>query len=82
MRAALAFVRGAERSGVLPEVARVQIELYGSLALTGIGHGTDAAVLAGLSGEAPPTVFAPDRFADIVSAADAGKLSLAGNATR
>jgi L-serine dehydratase len=36
--------------------ARVLVELYGSLALTGIGHGTDRAILLGLSGEAPDTV--------------------------
>ncbi len=77
MRAALAFVRGVERAGTLPEVARVQVDLYGSLALTGIGHGTDAAVLAGLSGEAPDSV-APERFAGIVKAAADGTLSLAG----
>jgi L-serine dehydratase len=77
MRAALAFLRGVERAGALPATARVQIDLYGSLALTGVGHGTDAAVLAGLSGEAPDSV-APERFAAIVTSAAEGKLSLAG----
>ena len=77
MRAALSFVRGVERSGLLHEVARVQVDLYGSLALTGIGHGTDAAVFAGLSGEVPDSV-APDRFAGIVSFAAQGLLLLAG----
>ena len=54
MRAALRFVRalGAE----LDRVVRVQAELYGSLAHTGIGHGTNRAVLLGLSGEAPDTI--------------------------
>ena len=37
-------------------VARVQTELFGSLALTGHGHATDRAVLLGLSGEAPETI--------------------------
>ena len=53
MRAALRFVRE------LPDVTavmRVQVELYGSLAHTGIGHGTDRAILLGLSGEQPDTV--------------------------
>ena len=40
----------------LGDVARVQIELFGSLALTGIGHGTDTAVLLGLLGELPELV--------------------------
>ena len=34
----------------LESVARVRVELYGSLALTGIGHGVHRAVLLGLSG--------------------------------
>ena len=37
-------------------VARVKVELFGSLALTGHGHQTDRAVLLGLSGEVPDTV--------------------------
>jgi L-serine dehydratase len=35
------------------EIARVQVELYGSLALTGIGHATDIAILVGLAGCLP-----------------------------
>src|ERR1700761_7672951 len=78
MRAALAFVRGLERSGALAQTDRMQVELYGSLALTGIGHGTDTAVLAGLAGEAPDTID-PAVFAEIVRCATAGALSLAGS---
>jgi L-serine dehydratase len=51
MRAALRFAQSLEESGLLDKVAAVQAELYGSLALTGLGHGTDRAVLLGLSGE-------------------------------
>src|SRR5215467_168313 len=39
-----------------PIVARVQVELFGSLALTGLGHATDRAILLGLSGEEPETI--------------------------
>jgi L-serine dehydratase len=56
MRAALRFVR---ELGWIPEFSktvRVQVDLYGSLALTGIGHGTDRAVLLGLWGLAPDAV--------------------------
>jgi L-serine dehydratase len=56
MRAALRFVTGLESSGQLTHTASVVVHLYGSLALTGIGHGTDRAVLLGLLGEAPDTV--------------------------
>jgi len=37
-------------------VARIQVDLFGSLALTGRGHGTDRAVILGLAGYAPDTV--------------------------
>ncbi len=56
MRAALRFVAEQEENGILHNVSRVRAELYGSLALTGIGHGTDRAVLLGLSGEEPQRV--------------------------
>jgi L-serine dehydratase len=53
MRAAIDFV---ERLGERAEqVKKLRIELLGSLAATGWGHGTDRAVLAGLSGLAPDT---------------------------
>jgi len=56
MRAALAFVRTLAKKNLLEQVRRVQTDLYGSLALTGHGHGTDRALLLGLSGELPDEV--------------------------
>lgn len=56
MRAALMFAQGLERDGLLPRVASVKAELYGSLGATGKGHGTDKGVILGLMGEAPDTV--------------------------
>jgi L-serine dehydratase len=56
MRAALRFVRELETAGLLAKTGRVTVDLYGSLALTGKGHGTDRAVLLGLMGEAPDAV--------------------------
>src|SRR4051794_14975286 len=56
MRAARELVLGLERDGLLAEVEQVAVRLYGSLALTGAGHGTDRAVLAGLEGAEPETV--------------------------
>ncbi|MGH8444824.1 MAG: L-serine ammonia-lyase [Solimonas sp.] len=53
MRAALAFVTALRDEGLRGRTARVCVELYGSLALTGIGHGTDRAVLLGLAGLSP-----------------------------
>lgn len=56
MRAALLFAQGLERDGLLPAVASLRCELYGSLGATGKGHGTDKGVMLGLMGEAPDTV--------------------------
>jgi L-serine dehydratase len=54
MRAALRFVRELTARGEFGSAIRV--DLYGSLALTGIGHGTDRAVMMGLLEESPDTV--------------------------
>jgi len=56
MRAALRFAQSLDQRGRLADVAHVTVDLYGSLALTGHGHGTDRAILLGLAGEAPDTV--------------------------
>jgi L-serine dehydratase len=56
MRAARRFALELDTAGVLGRVAEVRVELYGSLALTGRGHGTDRAVLLGLSGEEAATI--------------------------
>ncbi len=54
MRAAARFVeRRLREPGLLPQVARIRAEVYGSLALTGRGHGTDKALLMGLEGHLP-----------------------------
>src|SRR5471030_1801568 len=54
-RAAQQFVQMLEGRHVLPNVEQVKILLYGSLAKTGRGHGTDIAILLGLSGDDPVT---------------------------
>lgn len=58
MKAAKKFVDGLNGKGpdVLSKTNRIKIELFGSLAYTGKGHGTDKAVLLGLEGESPETV--------------------------
>ncbi|MCG2581766.1 MAG: L-serine ammonia-lyase [Marinobacter sp.] len=56
MQAARRFVRGLKKAGGLTDVARVDIQLYGSLGATGKGHGTGPAVLLGLEGHSPDTV--------------------------
>lgn len=54
-RAAQQFVQLLEQQQVLSLVSGVKILLYGSLAKTGKGHGTDIAILLGLSGDDPVT---------------------------
>jgi L-serine dehydratase len=56
MRAARDFVTALDRNGRLDQVARLATELYGSLALTGRGHGTDRAIILGILGELPDQV--------------------------
>jgi len=56
MRAACRFARELDQNGKLDGVERMQVDLYGSLALTGLGHGTDRAVLLGLAGNEPASI--------------------------
>jgi L-serine dehydratase len=56
MRAACRFARDLAPRGARDRVARVEASLYGSLALTGLGHATDRAVLLGLSGNEPAMI--------------------------
>lgn len=53
-RAALRFVDTIKKQGI-DKVSSVRVLLYGSLAKTGKGHGTDVAVILGLCGEDPVT---------------------------
>lgn len=65
MKAAAAFAATVARSGQFPRVASLRVTLYGSLAWTGKGHGTDKAVILGLAGEMPDTID-PDVADEIV----------------
>ncbi len=54
-RAAQMFTRSLDEKGMLEQVTGVEVLLYGSLAKTGVGHGTDIAVQLGLNAEDPVT---------------------------
>lgn len=56
MLAGNAFAGELEKRRLLERTARVQLDLYGSLALTGDGHGTTGAALSGLEGDQPGSV--------------------------
>ncbi len=78
MRAARRFVVQLHSSGLLAQVASIQVDLYGSLALTGIGHGTDRAILLGLSGEEAATVDPATIDAKLTAIRTSGALRLLG----
>ena len=67
MLAGKAFADELRGKGLLENTARVQLDLYGSLALTGDGHGTMGAVLSGLEGEEPHSAE-PARLAQRIGA--------------
>ncbi len=77
MRAALSFVSDLRRANLLDRTCRLRTDLYGSLALTGIGHGTNRAVLLGLTGATPDTLT-PEQSTETMRAAQAGVLRLHG----
>jgi L-serine dehydratase len=78
MRAAGMFVASLEADGVMGRVARVQVELFGSLGATGHGHGSVKAVVLGLTGAVPETVD-PAAAAPLVDQVrETGLLRLAG----
>ncbi len=54
-KAALQFLDGLQQQQLLTKVQSVNVLLYGSLAKTGVGHGTDVAILLGLCGYNPVT---------------------------
>ncbi|KTD51802.1 L-serine dehydratase [Legionella quinlivanii] len=78
MSAANEFLKRLDEKKLFGDTERVLIELYGSLALTGKGHGTDKAILNGLEGKTPegvvPETMVP-RMREIISSQ---RLNLAG----
>jgi L-serine dehydratase len=88
MRAACAFVKELMSGEVLgsvadvsrDQIARVQVSLFGSLALTGKGHATDRAIVLGLMGELPDTVDPAGIEAQFAGVRDAGRLRLGASA--
>ncbi|MDQ0924829.1 L-serine dehydratase [Pseudarthrobacter sp. W1I19] len=78
MRAAAVFAEELKSSGALDRVASLRVDLYGSLAATGHGHGTMTAILLGLEGFHPELIL-PDEVEERLSAiAETGILKLAG----
>jgi L-serine dehydratase len=78
MKAARMFAAGLADDGLTPRVRTVRVALYGSLGLTGPGHGSDKAVLLGLEGEQPATVDVDAIAARLEAIARQGTLRLLG----
>ena len=78
-RAAQQFTNSLSADGLLGDVVQVKILLYGSLAKTGKGHGTDIAILLGLAGGDPVTfdVNAIDSTIAVIKQSE--KLTLGGS---
>jgi iron-sulfur-dependent L-serine dehydratase single chain form len=79
MAAAHRFARGLSADGLLEKTASVRTILYGSLGLTGKGHGSDKAVMLGLEGDKPELVDVEGVDARVAAARESGVISLFGD---
>ena len=77
-RAAQMFTNTLDEKNILNEVQAIEVLLYGSLAKTGVGHGTAIAVQLGLSGDDPVTFDVENIDAKIADIKNMGKILLAG----
>ncbi len=77
-RAAQRFLARCRELGLFGRILRVRIDLFGSLAKTGHGHGTDLAVLMGLSGEDPIACDVAQLHPKVAAIRAAERISLAG----
>ena len=78
MRAAAVFAEELRASGALERVVSLRVDLYGSLAATGHGHGTMTAILLGLEGFHPELILPEEVESRLASIAETGTLRLAG----
>ena len=78
MRAAALFSGALAERRLLERTARLQVRLYGSLSATGVGHGSDRAVIMGLMGEWPDQVDPSSIEPRIAQLLASGQLSLGG----
>jgi len=79
MRAAAVFAGELKESGILARVASLRVDLYGSLAATGHGHGTMTAILLGLEGYHPEVILPEEVEERLAAISDTGTLRLAGS---
>nr|WP_271211760.1 L-serine ammonia-lyase [Rhodococcus wratislaviensis]GLK37952.1 L-serine ammonia-lyase [Rhodococcus wratislaviensis] len=78
MRAAGTFVDDLDTLGLLGDVAGVRVDLYGSLAATGAGHGTMSAILLGLEGYRPETIATEEMETRLAAVRASRRIRLGG----
>ncbi|WP_445271681.1 serine dehydratase beta chain, partial [Streptomyces sp. DSM 41978] len=78
MRAAGMFVDELVGRDMVDHVAEVGVDLFGSLAATGAGHGTMPAILLGLEGYRPETIETDEMERRLATIRAVGKIQLAG----
>ncbi len=81
IRIAGRFLQELEQTGVMGAVERIDVELQGSLALTGAGHATPKAVMLGLLGLDPETLDPEDADNKVAALESRAMLSLPGGRT-
>ncbi|TDE14444.1 L-serine ammonia-lyase [Dyadobacter psychrotolerans] len=77
-RAAQMFLKSCETSPGLANIQSVQVILYGSLAKTGKGHGTDVASILGLGGHDPITIVTSEIDQCLADVENSGTIALQG----
>ena len=80
-RAAQRFTDSLEKAHGLGQLTKLTVLLYGSLAKTGKGHGTDIAIQLGLAGEDPVTFDPGNIDTAVATIRDNKKLSIKGTRT-
>ena len=78
MKAAAAFAAALEENGVIERVTKVRVEIFGSLASTGAGHGTFTAVLLGLTGARSDQITPEEVTARLDQITRSGAVELGG----
>jgi L-serine dehydratase len=78
MTAACRFVEALAEKSLLDSTERVEVDLYGSLALTGKGHATDRAILLGLSGTRPDRIDPDEADRTVARIRETARIALAG----
>jgi L-serine dehydratase len=76
MKASYRFAQELNEKLILSQTSKIYIELFGSLAMTGKGHGTDRALVLGLEGHQPETLDIEDSHAALAKVLSEQKVNI------